>query len=68
MRAELVDEFTEEDLYGLRGVPWTLWRIAGAAVGVALAYLLLAWRDWFVKPLAGISLSLVCYLLSLVWS
>ncbi|MBN1137211.1 MAG: hypothetical protein JXM73_11535, partial [Anaerolineae bacterium] len=43
--AEPVDEFTEEDLYGLRGIPWTLWRIVGAAVGVALAYLLLAERN-----------------------
>ncbi len=42
---ERADEFTEEDLYRLRGIPWTLWRIAGAASGVALAYLLLAERS-----------------------
>ncbi|MBN1937189.1 MAG: hypothetical protein JW934_21195 [Anaerolineae bacterium] len=42
---ERADEFTEEDLYGLRGIPWTLWRIVGAAAGVALAYLLLAERS-----------------------
>ena len=42
---ERAEVFTEEDLYGLRGVPWTLWRIVGAAAGVALAYLLLAERN-----------------------
>jgi Flp pilus assembly protein TadB len=39
------EAFTEDDLYGLRGVPWTLWRIAGAVVGTTLAYLLLAERN-----------------------
>ena len=42
---ERTDEFTAEDLYGLRGVPWTLWRIAGAVIGTTLAYLLLAERN-----------------------
>jgi hypothetical protein len=37
--------FTEEDLYGLQGVPWALWRIVGTAAGAALAYLLLAERN-----------------------
>lgn len=42
---ERADEFTEEDLYGLRGIPWTLWRIVGAVAGVVLTYLLLAERN-----------------------
>jgi len=42
-----VDTFTEDDLYGLRGIPWEVWRVAGAVVGVALAYLLLAERNPF---------------------
>jgi hypothetical protein len=42
---ERTEAFTEEDLYGLRGIPWTLWRIVGAAAGVALVYLLLAERN-----------------------
>ena len=37
--------FTEEDLYGLSGVPWELWQLAGAAAGVFLAYLLLGERN-----------------------
>jgi hypothetical protein len=35
------DVFTEDDLYGLRGISWTLWGIVGALTGVVLAYLLL---------------------------
>jgi hypothetical protein len=42
---EQADEFAQEDLYGLRGIPWTLWRIAGALAGALLAYLLLAERN-----------------------
>lgn len=42
---EQPEAFTEDDLYGLRGISWDLWRIAGAVVGVALAYLLLAERN-----------------------
>jgi len=37
--------FTKGDLYGLRGIPWDLWRVIGALAGVALAYLLLAERN-----------------------
>jgi hypothetical protein len=36
------DAFTKEDLYALRGVPWTLWGTVGTLTGVLLAYLLLA--------------------------
>ena len=52
---EQAEAFTEEDLYGLRGIPWGLWRIAGAVVGTALAYLLLAERNpiFAVLGLAG---------------
>ena len=33
-------EFTEEDLYGLGHVPWTLWGIISAFAGAVLAYVL----------------------------
>jgi len=39
------EAFTESDLYGLRGIPWDLWRVVGALVGVVLTYLLLAERN-----------------------
>lgn len=39
------DEFAEEDLYDLHGIPWDLWRVVGALLGVALSYLLLAERN-----------------------
>ena len=42
---ESAEAFTKDDLYGLRGIPWNLWRIVGAVVGVTLAYLLLAERN-----------------------
>lgn len=46
----------EDALYGLDRVPWNLWRVAGAAVGVALAYLLLVERSpaLAVVGLAGV--------------
>jgi hypothetical protein len=51
LRVEPADAFTQDDLYGLRRIPWTGWRIAGAAIGVALAYLLLAERSPFLSLL-----------------
>lgn len=39
------EEFTLDDLYGLGDVPWNLWRILGALIGVFLAYLLFAERN-----------------------
>lgn len=38
-------QFTQDDLYGLGHIPWTLWRLIGALFGVALSYLLLAERN-----------------------
>lgn len=51
---EPANEFAQEDLYGLRGIPWALWRIAGALAGALLAYLLLAERN---PILAGLGLA-----------
>ena len=39
------DEFTDDDLYGLRGIPWPLLRVAGAGLGVALTWMLLGERN-----------------------
>ena len=40
-----LDVFTDDDLYGLRGMPWPLLRVAGAALGVALVWMLLGERN-----------------------
>ena len=46
----------DDDLYGLREIPWDMWRFGGAVVGVLLAYLLLAERNPFfaIFGLAGV--------------
>ena len=35
------NSFTEDDLYGLQGISWTLWGIVSALTGIVLTYVLL---------------------------
>ena len=51
---EAAVDFTEDDLYGLRGISWTLWGIVSALVGLVLAYLLLPEHN-AVLALVGLS-------------